>query len=326
MDTRSWWPDRAGTRLWLRRTFVDNIGFKALSLVFAVAIWAWVQGERVTEQSARVGVDWVLPEALTSIDDLPTDLTLTVSGSQVFVKSLRGAELRLRIDLSKARAGRQKIAFDERQVEGVPDNVRIVSLAPASVEIDLDETVKRKFKVTPVTSGEPAAGFRLVAVTARPSTIEFEGPRTVLAGVSTMSTAVVDIDGIQNDVDREVSLADLPKHVVKVGDEPVQVAVDVEPVRTSVDLEGVRVLSGTHGWEATPATVTVTVEGPAARLETLKPSDVWVLVEVEEGAPLQSLRASGVRGTASWRVFQPYGDEVHVKRLKPETLEVRPAR
>ncbi len=323
---RTWWPDRSGVRRWLRGTFVDNVGFKILSVVFAFAIWAWVQSERVAEQTARVEVDWILPDHLTSIEDLPAELTLTVSGSQVYVKNVRRADLRLRVDLSKARAGRQKIQFDERQVEGVPDNVRVLSLAPTDAEIDLDEKVKRKFKVMPITAGEPATGFRLVAVTARPSTIELEGPRTVLAGLSTVSTAVVDISGIQNDLDREVSLADLPRPVHLAGDEPLQVAVDVEPVRTTAEIEGVRVLVGTRGWEVSPSTVSVTVEGPVALVEEMKPSDVWVLVEVEEDAPLQSFRVSALRGTASWRVFQPYGDAVGIKRLKPETLEVRPSR
>ncbi|MBN1337232.1 MAG: hypothetical protein JXB39_14835 [Deltaproteobacteria bacterium] len=324
--SRSRMPDLAGVRLWLKRAFTTDIGFKVLSTVFALAIWAWVQGERVVEQTGHVEVDWILPDDLTPIEDLPQDLTLTVSGSQAFVKNVRRSDLRLPMDLSRARSGRQKIQFDEHQVDGVPENVRIVSLSPTSAEIELDEKVKRKFKVTPVTSGEPASGFRLVAVTARPSTVELEGPRTVLAGLSTVSTAVVDIGDIKNDVDREVSLIDLPKHVHRVGGEPVQVGVDVEPVRASVELQGVRVAMGTRGWEVSPATVAVSLEGPAARIESLESSDVWVLVEVEEGAPLQSLRASGVRGEATWRVFQPYGEEVQVKRIRPETLDVRPAR
>ena len=71
----------AGIRGRVRDMFTDDLPFKALATMFAIATWAWVQGEQVVEASVRARILWNWPSELALVEDVPETLLVTVSGS-----------------------------------------------------------------------------------------------------------------------------------------------------------------------------------------------------------------------------------------------------
>ncbi len=320
-------PDLGRVQPWLRGALTRNVGFKVLSVIFAFAGWAWVQGEQVVEQKARVELDWTLPENLTLVDDVPDSLSLTVSGSQVFVRNVRRADLRMRVDLSDASKGVQSVSFEDRNIDNLPQNVHVVGLSPTRVEFELDETATKRVKVTPVTVGDPVNGYRLVDVDVQPATVELEGPASVLVGIVEVPTSVVDIGGFQSAAKKEVLLGRLPAGVTRLGEAPIEVGVRVEPVTTNASFEAVPVRIHTDGWATDVESVSLTLSGPLVAVNAIEAEDLMVLVSIGEEAQAagEPLLAKLEDGPARYKVIRPYTERVSVIKVAPGNIEVRPA-
>lgn len=319
-------PDLGKVQPWLRGALTRNIGFKLLSVIFAFAGWAWVQGEQVVEQKARIELDWTFPSHLTLVDEVPDSLSLTVSGSQVFVRNVRRADLRMRVDLTDASKGVQSVGFEDRNIENLPQNVHVVGLSPTRVEFELDEKAVKRVKITPVTQGEPIAGYRLVGVEVHPSTVEIEGPASVLVGVVEVPTSAVDIGGFQSAARKEVLLGRLPDGVIRLGEEPIEVGVRVEPVTTTASFEAVPVVVHTRGWATKVNTAALAISGPLAAVKSIGPDDLTVVVRVgpeaqEAGEPVMAKLEDG---PAWYKVAMPYSDRVSVTKVAPGAIEVHP--
>ena len=92
----------AAARKRIRDGFTRDVGTKLLALVFALAIWAWVQTERVVDRRVRVRVDYNWDEELVAVDEVRGSLVVTVSGPQGLVRTLDRKSLRVPIDMPVA--------------------------------------------------------------------------------------------------------------------------------------------------------------------------------------------------------------------------------
>jgi len=317
-------PDPGALRPWLRSAFTRNMGFKALSVIFAFATWAWVQGEQVVEQKARVEIDWNIPDHLALVGEVPMSLSLTVSGSQVFVRNVRSADLRVRVDLDDAAVGIQQVQFQDRVIHNLPQNVRVVGMSPTLTEFELDEKVSKRVKLSPLTIGEPASGYRLVDVSVDPASVVLEGPAAVVMSIKELATSVVDVSDLRATTEEEIVPGRLPQGIERVDDLPLLLRVDIEPVSSSRVFDSVPVIVHSKGWNTDIETVTVVFDGPISALKKLTPEDATVVVTVDEGATLEPRVARRGQGVAHFRVLYPYEDRITVSGVQPETIPVRP--
>lgn len=308
----------------LRGMILDNVGFKLLAVIFALATWSWVQGEQVVQEKARVAVEWILPTNLALADEIPETLILTVSGSQMFVRNVNRQTLRLKVDLSDVDAGPQVVEFQDRSIENFPQNVHIVSLSPAKAEFRLDEKVKRRFKVTPLTVGEPSSGYRIHKVSVDPDHVEVEGPRSRLAELTELATVAVDVGGIQEDKEETVDLARVPSYLRSLNARSFHVKVSVEPLTTVKIFEDIPVVLRSKGWAVTPDRATIALEGPVADLEEVKHDQVMVMINVAEDAQRKTFRVTQGEGNARYDVVYPRSQGVRIRSVRPDTFRVHP--
>jgi len=318
-------PTLAGVTPALRAAFTENIGFKLLSVIFAFGMWVWVQGEQVVEQKAQVIVDWVLPDELAVLGELPRSLALTVSGTQVFVRHVRRAELRMTVDLTDASLGAQHVQFQDRTIQNLPQNVRVVGLSPTLVDFELDEKIRKRVKVSPITISAPASGYQLVEIALQPDTVELEGPLSLVAGITEVPTSVVDIGGLREDLRQEVLLGRIPQGVVRVEDEPIVLSVDVDPVSATRSFEQVPVTFRSSGWLCDTQSLHVVLAGPVADIESIDDDDLMAMITVEDDVPREPQQARFSNGPVRYRLFFPHSDSVVVRKVRPETIEIRPA-
>lgn len=308
----------------VRGALTRNFWVKALSVVIALGLWAWGQGEQVVEQRARVQLDWVLPENLALVGDIPESISLTASGSQVFVRNLRDAGLRIRVDLSDASKGEQVVEFEDRRIENLPQNIHVVGISPTRVEFELDEKVSKRVKLTPMLQGEPEAGYRLLEVTVEPTVVEVLGAASTLVGMVEVPTSVVNVAGIQSSTRKEVLLGRLPGGVTRVDDVPIVVSLEVEPMARTIAFDGVPVVIRSRGWTTATDSVAVAVSGPVADISSLELDDLTVVVtvgpQVEPGPVDATLGGSPV----GFQVVMPFADRVSVTKVAPSRIPLTP--
>jgi YbbR domain-containing protein len=192
------------------------------------------------------------------------------------------------------------------------------------VDFELDEKVHKRVKLTPLTQGDPADGYRLVDVDVKPAKVELLGPASTLVGMSEVPTAVVDVTGLQASVERETSVGRLPGGVVRMDDAPVVVQVEVEPVAATTTFEGIPVVIRNRAWVAEVEVVSVAVSGPVALVSDLSAADITVVVDVPADAPAKPTEAQIGRGAVNYQVLMPNADRLSVAKVTPSHIVVRP--
>jgi YbbR domain-containing protein len=317
-------PDLSRVRPWLRGALTRNLGFKVLAVLFAFSGWAMVQGQQVVEKKARVQVHWSLPEGLALVDEVPDSLMLTVSGSQVFVRNIRRADMHMRVDLSDASVGVQAVEFEDRFIENLPQNVNVVGISPTRVEFELDEKVAKLVKVSPNVLGEPPAGFRLLDISVQPDTVELVGPASALVGVSEVATRNIQLSNFEDASPREVLLGRLPYGVSRMDTEPLEVTVRLQSTTSKARFESVPVVVRSAGWETDVRTVTIAVSGPLHVIETLRPEDILATISVNPDVEPQPLVAARGDGPARIGIMLNNADRITIEKVVPSSIELRP--
>ncbi|HND29651.1 MAG TPA: CdaR family protein [Myxococcota bacterium] len=264
----------------LRAAFTQNLGYKLASGVFALGIWIWVQNEQVITDRTRVHLEWQLPEGLVATEPLLEQVALTTEGVQALVRATRSQDLRITLDLRRAKIGDVTVDLADQIITGLPTGLRVVSLSPSTLRVQLDRILKKKVAVRIAETGDIANGYRLQGLKVQPNNIELIGPSSLLRSVSEVSTDPVDLSGLRDDMSLDVAL-DLKPGIRSAAARTVQVKVDVEELRDVRVLEAVPVLLQDGGrYVAGISSVRLKIEGPTALLAELDVDKVVVRVVV----------------------------------------------
>ena len=308
-----------------RSIFFDNWPYKALTFCFAVVTWALVQSQQVVEERMRVRIEWTLPDGLVPVEAPLETTTLTVAGIQTLMRTVRPGELVLPIDLSAAREGDATIDLAEHAIRGLPNELRVVSINPGTLRVQLDRVLKRRLKVEPRLKGDPADGYAVREVLVSPDRVDVTGPASVVRTLESVSTADIDVTGTHEDADFDVGLS-LARggnlRLSKPG--PVTVSVRVASTLRTRVYTGVPVVVRGGRYTAEVASVDVTVEGPEAAVADLRSDAVSVLVYAPDDfvEPVGDARwtAAAVDGLR----FEVLGVSapLRVSGVSPDTLHV----
>jgi YbbR domain-containing protein len=132
-------------------------------------------------------------------------VTLTIKGHEGLIKNLRPSDVRVSVDLSKAKKG-EGIYYIQRDDIRMPHGLTVTSIDPSAVKVFTAETVTKIVRVVPVVAGEPERGYHIRAIEVSPQTIIIEGVRSEISRISTLKTEPVDVAGINETVTQDVKL------------------------------------------------------------------------------------------------------------------------
>jgi YbbR domain-containing protein len=303
----------------LARVVTHNFGAKVLAVVVALLVWfnASGQEEVVRERAASLVLEG-LSDSLAIANPVPPSAQLRIVASRRRVVTIGFRKLEVVIDLTGMAPGRQRVPLTGQHVRGLgglePGSVQVTS--PSIVEIDLQPMTTRRVQVSLATEGAlPDDVALLDGVVIDPAWITVRGPSSALERIQHVSTEPVDLSRVRDSDTRTVALVcELPS--VKCDPPRVEVTLRVSP-------RGERVLANVPPTvlldspeidaEVRPATVSLTLTGPAAVLDTLSSGDVSVLVE------LSGRRPSNYRLAPT--VILPPG--VELQRISADSLDVR---
>lgn len=305
------------------QSIVGNFGYKLASLVMAVLLWSWVQNEQVVEDRVRVRLDWKLPDGLVAAEPLLQSATVTVSGVQASVRAVRQKPLSLPLDLSKNSEGEVEVKLAERTVLGLPAQVRLLNVAPETIEVNLVRLVKRRVDVAVALKGSVAPGYRIVSAVVEPDRVEISGPSTAFKNLSSIYTDKIDVSDLKEDTEFDTSV-DLRRGVLQLsGPQRLVVKVDVEAVNDQRTLDAIPVVIEGDAYTTSVATVQVVVSGPATLLSELRTEEMGVIVSVPEGfdAPTAEAQLDAAEGPR-FRVVLPGREGLRVVAVTPSTLPI----
>jgi YbbR domain-containing protein len=250
----------------------------------------------------------------------PQDVTVTGPASlieqaneavvEIFIRNSKESLQSLQDVLVRDRVGRmiRGLATDPSQVEVVVPIEQRFGYKDASVRVVVD--------------GQVASGYRVSNISVDPPTLTVVGNPSELSEIAGfVETAPINLDQATDSIIRTVPLI-LPDGVATVssgskndGPEGVEVAVEITPIEDSINIQRAVNQQGIDPdlwWRASPTRADVFLSGPLTQLQTLRGSDVEVIVDLFGLEP----------GTYKLQptVFLP--DGLQVDTILPDTIEV----
>lgn len=263
----------------LRESFTENIGLKALSLSIAVGLFAILYGKQ-DEQLRTLPVTVVLrPPAEGSDRELmtaiPPNIHLTLRGpARALDRAAQEGLLPIELDLRQG--NKEQIVFDPRQFK-LPPDLKVSIIDPPSIDLDWEDVVVREIPVQASISGQPAAGYVVKGEPEPdPATLAARGPRSLVEVVQSARLAPFDVSGLSEGVHRRrIALDGPPPRVKFIGPSSVNVTVTIARRLAEVHFDSRPVeIAGVASGTSTPRSVNVVVYGPPEVVHSLKPDQV----------------------------------------------------
>ncbi|MCR4691796.1 MAG: hypothetical protein K5739_10660 [Lachnospiraceae bacterium] len=195
-----------------KKWIVQNLGLKALSLVVAVVLWLLVVNvsDPVVETTFQD-----IPLRVINSDSLASEgkvyemmgnnvVTIVVDAKRSIVGSLSSENFRAEADLSlyNAETGMVPVRVESNRYN---DKIESIKSRTESVEVFIEDGLRKQFVITPEVSGEPAEGYIIGDVNTAENVVRISGRESVVEKIAKV-TAEVSVDGLGSDVNTSVDL------------------------------------------------------------------------------------------------------------------------
>ena len=184
----------------LRVLFLENTVLKIVALVFAIALWFLVVGEKRTEVGFLIPLEFKnLPGDMIIAGEPLHEIEVRVLGSKKILANLSPVQLTADLDLSTAKEGINNFIISLRDVK-VPKGVEVIKINPASLLIHIEpRIISKAIRVKVKLTGSPARGISIKGISVKPDTVKIFGVQTRLKDMEEIYTVPMDINGIRND-------------------------------------------------------------------------------------------------------------------------------
>ena len=278
----------------ITKSLVGNLGVKLIALVVAMVIWFNASGQKQVSKHYIASLSFAnIPDTLTTVGGVPDQVELGISGTRRELLFFGFRKIDMVVNLARATPGRfthQLSVSDILLPPGIePGDIRIIT--PSSINLGVERIVTERLRVIVMVENKlPSQQMLNRLPEARPAWVKVTGPESAIRRLrqqQKIPTTAIDLARVKESINREVEM-DYDHEVLVVVPDRVLVSI-------SVSTRGQRVLANvpptiliddkTHTAEILPKTVTLTLEGPRALLDTLSSGDVTVLIDLSGKPP-----------------------------------------
>lgn len=274
-------------KLFARRTFVDNIGLKALAMTITVLLFYFVREGGRESKTVTLDVELVVPKGVVQTNEIARRVEVTFVGPKVNIGSVTAESLGpLKVDLSPFGIGSSTYFFHKELFTEMPRGVSVTSVTPSYIAVRLEKEVSRVLPITPILRGQPAFGYRVdrYSLSHREATVV--GPQSVVDRSDFLETEPIDIGAATKTVSQQVKIK-LPAANTRLSlADTITVTVHIVEQILERVVEGVPVqLPAIEGLVADPREIAVRIKGPLRLVEKLTKEQLVAKVELGEPAP-----------------------------------------
>jgi len=259
---------------------------KFISLVLATMLWWFVGGEDIVDKNVMVPIEIInLPRDLVISNQFKKEIEVTLSGPRSAIQEMANKAVARQINLSTATPGTNVIENDNSSIQ-VPRGVTVLRIQPTSIILSLDKLIQKQFPVTPVTSGDVAAGFVMERLVMNPDVINITGPETILTQADELMTEIIDLNGLKESKNAQVPLDLEPSFIDLIGQSSVTAEITVKPKMVEKKISKVHIEAFLAGEvrEVAPTTAEVILRVPVLLLRDHKDLKKLFTLTAEESA------------------------------------------
>jgi len=263
----------------LRESFSENMGLKALALAFALGLFAFLQGQ-TDEQQRTIPVPIVMrlpPESAERelMTPIPASIHVTLRGpARAIDRLIQTGVVPIEIDLREGH--RESIGFEPKNFSFPPETT-ITIIDPPSIDLEWEDVVTRQIPIQAAITGQPADGYIVKGEPdVDPTQLTVRGPVSIIEVMQFARLAAFDVSGLSEGVHRRRIAIDAPPVRARyIGPSAANVTVTVARRVSEAKFENRPVeVVGIPGAGTVPRTVDVTVTGPPEIVRALRPEQI----------------------------------------------------
>lgn len=194
----------------MSRWLGQNVSLLILSILLAFFFWAIAtEAEDPTEEKTYEALIPVevqgLSEDMIKYDQSVNRVQVALRAPRSVWELLTAADINAYIDLSQTPTG---VVTTPVLVKIAPTPVRLLSVKPAEVTLNVEPFIQKELTVTVKVHGAPQTGYKMGAPEVVPQTARIQGPASFVQKVSVVQ-AVVEVEGMQSSRHNDYELAAL---------------------------------------------------------------------------------------------------------------------
>lgn len=299
----------------LKKTLLQNFRLKILSLALAVTMWWLLMGEEKAEMGIRVPLNLAnLPPATIITNEVVHEINVRVSGTQNLIRGLPKMNTSINFDLSEIKIGRSEYQIFPEMIR-LPRGLKVIGISPSIFDIELEPTIERTLPIEVTIVGEPAKGYKVSDIKPVPAMVKLEGARSELKDLKVVSTAAVEVSGMKDALEREVSLNLSSLHLNNVETNLVKVNIDIVErfIKKELSKIPVEILNTKRKYRLEPGNIDLTIMGPENQLENFPMDELRVYIDLNGLGPGRYRRRATIK----------IPERVSLLNSKPSWFEIR---
>jgi YbbR domain-containing protein len=269
-----------------------NWPLKVLAIALAFAIWVFVSGEARIVQDFEAPLDVQVPDHLALLESPRTSVSVRLRGPEGLIRRIQPGGMAVGVQLGDLQTGEQLVQLSNADLSGVPRGVEVDFIEPNPVAVRLDNRDRKKFRLDVGFLGQPPEGYSFYGAQVIPEELTLEGPRTLLAELDQLETNPVRLDQRIEPFTTTVRLTSGSPllQVVESGSIEVRVVVDMAPVERTFTGVPIEAIGQIYETSVSPEQTAVTLSGPPALLENLRPGQLRLVVDIAGLTPFDQPR------------------------------------
>jgi len=189
----------------INKFITTNPWLKLISLILAMALWFFVVSKGRSVITVDVPIGFKNVPAKFAVAGKPAPLSVSIEGQESVLNKLKEGDVSVILDLNGVKTGKVSLPVSIDEVT-VPKAVNVTEISPLSVDLLIEEKVRKSVPVRPIIVGLPAGGFLIRAIEVIPSEVQIEGMRKDVARVYFVKTDIIDITGVTDNIQHNIPL------------------------------------------------------------------------------------------------------------------------
>lgn len=171
-------------------------GLRLLALGIAFSLWFSISLEdrqALSERLVEAGVSYDRPRGYVILDQEPS-VRVRLRGNSKQVRELNPYQVNVQVALTRTEPGAFSVNIGPEDVL-LPEGLKVVSIEPNLIRVELAREVTRRLPVVPQIIGEPAAGSVVEEPEVFPNQVLVSGPESLVQRTETLATVPISLDG-----------------------------------------------------------------------------------------------------------------------------------
>jgi YbbR domain-containing protein len=190
----------------MKKLLTENLGLKISAVLISVFLWFFVTSRGQSEITLDIPLTLTnIPADIGVVSSSVKTVSVTLSGHERPMKNLKASDVRVYVDLSKAKKGDDVVNINKDDIR-LPYALTVTNITPSTVRIKLDETASKTVLVKPVLTGEPMTGFFVSSVRVEPKSVVIKGLKSDVRRVRIVKTEPLDITYSNKTITQELTI------------------------------------------------------------------------------------------------------------------------